>query len=231
MDPKEIEDLLNKAKELQLHMNALQSEVKSRDVEISRRKSHSQQTNATPWGDQGESADKLYPQSALRAMEGRNTTNREDSSQARFGPPPAYSAADASGGLKLKNFKGGKDVKIFLDRFVNFCSGTGVPELRASNVLLNALDDTTFHVVNKELPVEKKANVQELMRYMKDRFQPSREQGQLRLLFRQCKQSPTQDLKSYYTELLDQFIAEIANNKIRLSLIERNPRSSKRHAT
>ena len=81
---------------------------------------------------------------------------------------------------------------------------------------------------------------------MKKRFSPTHGEGQLRLLFRQYKQD-SQDLQSFYTELLvkatkafphdtteavdrfiaDQLIAGCSNEKVRLYLIERHPRSSR----
>ena len=80
---------------------------------------------------------------------------------------------------------------------------------------------------------------------MKKRFSPTHGEGQLRLLFRQYKLD-SRDLQSFYTELLvkatkafphdateavdrfitDQLIARCSNEKVRLYLIERHPRSS-----
>ena len=160
--------------------------------------------------------------------------------------PPAYASANIAGEMKLKNYKTGEDVEIFLERFTNFCTGTSVPPSRQASVLLNALEDTTFRVVSKELNESEKTNISTLKAYMTRRVKPARGPGQLRLLFRQSKQEAYQDMKEFYTDLLgkaakafgnkpeeiegnvlDQFVAGIADNKIRLHLIEKNPTTSK----
>ena len=116
-----------------------------------------------------------------------------------------------------------------------------MPQSKKASCLLSALDDVTFRIVNKELNENDRRNVNTIKAHMRKRFTPPHRDGQMRLLFRNCKQEPGQDLQSFYTELLskgskafkndnsdsmemnllDQFIIGITEETIRLHLIER----------
>ena len=105
-------------------------------------------------------------------------------------------------GMKLQNYKTGGHIDVFLDRFEVYCNGANMHESKKSSCLLNALDEVTFRIITKELPQADKCDVEVIKQYMKNRFLPPHGEGQLCLLFRNCKQEENQDLQSFYTELL-----------------------------
>ena len=160
-----------------------------------------------------------------------------------FTPDPPM---NLTGGMKIMQYKTGGDVDTFLERFNIYCSGMSIPPHRQASVLLHSLDEPSFRVICRELTEEEKGDINVVKEHMKKRFSPTHGEGQLRLLFRQYKQD-SQDLQSFYMELLvkatkafpqdtteavdrfitDQLIAGCSNEKVRLYLIERHPRSSR----
>ena len=160
-----------------------------------------------------------------------------------FTPDPPM---NLTGGMKIMQYKTGGDVDTFLERFNIYCSGMSIPPHRQASVLLHSLDEPSFRVICRELTEDEKGDINVVKEHMKKRFSPTHGEGQLRLLFRHYKQD-SQDLQSFYTELLvkatkafpqdtteavdrfitDQLIAGCSNEKVRLYLIERHPRSSR----
>ena len=157
-------------------------------------------------------------------------------------PAPATQAhVNFTGGIKLQNYKSGNDIEVFLARYDVYCESVNMPEIKKVSCLLNALDETTFRIVSKELPHATRYTIQQIKDYMLQRFQPPQSEGQLRLMFRNCKQEKDQDLQTFYTDLLtrgtkafandnimsmeknlmDQFIVGLSEEKVRLHLIER----------
>ena len=123
-----------------------------------------------------------------------------------------------------------------------------VHSTRQANFLLNSLDKTTFGIMTKELTEIESQDVNLIIEHLKKRFMAPEGIGNLRLQFRQYKQSASQDSQSYSTELLDkaakafkkesadtiennimeQFITGCYYEKVRMQLIERSPGSSRR---
>jgi hypothetical protein len=52
---------------------------------------------------------------------------------------------------KLDKFKVGDDVEVFLERFVDYCDGIGLPATLRASRLLSYLDSTTYKIISKEL--------------------------------------------------------------------------------
>jgi hypothetical protein len=55
---------------------------------------------------------------------------------------------------KLDKFKVGDDVKVFLERFEDYCDGIGLPATVRASRLLSYLDSTTYKIISKELKKE-----------------------------------------------------------------------------
>ena len=157
-------------------------------------------------------------------------------------PVPATSTQlNFTGGIKLQSYKSGNDIEVFIARYDVYCESVNIPEIKKVSCLLNALDETTFRIVSKELPQATRYTIQQIKDYMLQRFQPPQSEGQLQLMFRNCKQEKDQDLQTFYTDLLtkgtkafandnimsmeknlmDQFIVGLSEEKVRLHLIER----------
>ena len=152
------------------------------------------------------------------------------------------------GDMKMTTYKAGGDIEVFIEKFKVYCSGMNVHCSRQANVLLHSLDETTFRIITKELTELERQDVNLIIEHLKKRFMAPEGIGNLRLQFRQYKQSASQDLQSNYTELLDkaakafknepvdtienniieQFITGCYNEKVRMQLIERSPGSSRR---
>ena len=198
----ELERLIEKSSRLQTRVDDLMVDLSSKDNEIERLQKELHQYNEKRGASQSppplEEAEQDNDMAARFALQAPPSAPRLMSSTFRVATSaptvpiyndesPAYASANIAGGMKLKNYKTGEDVEIFLDKFTNFCTGTSVPPNRQASVLLNAFDDTTFRVVSEELNESEKTNISTLKAYMKRRFEPARGPGQLRLLFRQSK--------------------------------------------
>ena len=53
--------------------------------------------------------------------------------------------------LKMPHYKAGGDIEIFINRYEEFLKTQNIAEGEKASYLLNALDDTTFTVVIREL--------------------------------------------------------------------------------
>jgi hypothetical protein len=104
---------------------------------------------------------------------------------------------------KLDKFKVGDDVEVFLERFVDYCDGIGLPATLRASRLLSYLDSTTYKIISKELKKEERQDTQTVAAHLMKRFSPSHSSGHLRYNFRNIKQQPSETLQSYYTTLLD----------------------------
>jgi hypothetical protein len=67
---------------------------------------------------------------------------------------------------------------------------------------LSAVDDVTFTVLNRELTETEKNNYVTIKCHLLKRFDVLKEKGQRRLILRQSKRKPGQDLNEFYTDLL-----------------------------
>jgi hypothetical protein len=150
-------------------------------------------------------------------------------------------------GLKMPTYISGNDIETFLHRFEHYCATQNVQDKRKANLLLSALDDVTFIVVNRELGEEEKKNYGVVKKHLAQRFDILKEKGQRRLILRQAKRKLNQTLAAFYTELLglaekaypgenshvideaimDQFIYGCENDKIRLHLLDKSPKTSR----
>ena len=153
--------------------------------------------------------------------------------------------------LKMPHYKAGADIDIFINRYEQFCKTQNISEEEKAGYLLNALDDTTFTVIIRELSEVERNNYEKLKEHLMRRLDIIRENGQRRLLLRQARRKPGQDLQSFYTDLLslaakaypgphtpeyskitdeaimDQFICGCEDEKIRIFLLDKNPKSSR----
>ena len=157
----------------------------------------------------------------------------------------------ASYRLKMPMYKTGNDIETFINRFEQFCQVQTVSHAQKANLVLSALDDTTFTVVNRELTDTERNNYNTVKEHLLKRFDILKEKGQRRLLLRQARRKPGQDLQSFYTEILtlaakaypgphtaeqalitdeaimDQLIYGCEDEKMRLFLLDKNPKSSR----
>ena len=153
--------------------------------------------------------------------------------------------------LKMPHHKAGGDIEIFINRY-EFSKARNIVEGEKASYLLNALD-TTFTVVIRELNERERNNYSILKEHLLKRLDIVRERGQRRLLLRQARRKPRQDLQTFYTELLslaakaysgshtpeqaqvtdeaimDQLICGCEDEKIRVYLLENSPKSSQKH--
>ena len=153
--------------------------------------------------------------------------------------------------LKMPHYKAGADIDIFINRYEQFCKTQNISEEEKAGYLLNALDDTTFTIIIRELSEVERNNYEKLKEHLMRRLDIIRENGQRRLLLRQARRKPGQDLQSFYTDLLslaakaysgphtpeyskitdeaimDQFICGCEDEKIRIFLLDKNPKSSR----
>ena len=153
--------------------------------------------------------------------------------------------------LKMPHYKAGGDIEIFINRYEEFLKTQNIAEGEKASYLLNALDDTTFTVVIRELNERERNNYPILKEHLLKRLDIVRERGQRRLLLRQARRKPGQDLQTFYTELLslaakaypgshtpeqaqvtdeaimDQLICGCEDEKIRVFLLEKSPKSSR----
>ncbi len=153
--------------------------------------------------------------------------------------------------LKMPHYKSGADIDIFINRYEQFCNTQKIAEDEKAGYLLNALDDTTFTVIIRELSELERNNYEKLKEHLLRRLDIIREKGQRRLLLRQARRKPGQDLQAFYTDLLslaakaypgphtteqaqitdeaimDQFICGCEDEKIRIFLLDKNPKSSR----
>ena len=157
----------------------------------------------------------------------------------------------ASYRLKMPMYKTGNDIETFVNRFEQFCQAQTVLPAQKANLILNALDDTTFTVVTRELTETERNNYNTVKEHLLTRFDILKEKGQRRLLLRQARRKPGQDLQSFYTEILtlaakaypgphtaeqalitdeaimDQLICGCEDEKMRLFLLDKSPKSSR----
>ena len=151
-------------------------------------------------------------------------------------------------GMKMTTYKPGGDIEVFIEKFKVYCSGMNVHSSRQANVLLDSLYETKFIIITEELTEIERQDVNLIIKHLKKRFMAPEGIGNLRLQFRKYKQSASQDLQTYYTELLDkaanafkhepadtienniidQCITGCYNEKVRMQLIERSPSSYRR---
>ena len=166
---------------------------------------------------------------------------------------PAYDTAtngsshNINYGLKVPKYKSPGDIETFINRFEQFCSIYNIEEAKKANLILCALDDASFTVTNRELKEEEKKDYNTIKNHLLKRFGIYQNLGQRRLLFRQTKREVSQSFEEFYTHLLglaakafpgesadsidknilDQFLIGSRDDKVRLYLIEKNPKTSR----
>lgn len=117
-------------------------------------------------------------------------------------PPSPATTTTAMYGLKIPIYKSGGDAESFINRFEQYCRTQHVEDARKANLILTAVDDVTFTVLNRELTEEEKGDYNKVKLHLLKRFDVVKEKGQRRLILRQAKRKPGQDLSSFYTDLL-----------------------------
>ena len=150
-------------------------------------------------------------------------------------------------GVKLQKFKPPMDMETFVNRFEQYCLTQKIDINDKANLIIHALDDATFTVIQRELTETERTNYDIVKSHLLKRFDVHKEIGQKRLLFRQAKREATQTLEEFYTHLLglaakafpdetadtvdrmitDQFIVGCEVDRTRLHLIEKGPRTSR----
>ena len=150
-------------------------------------------------------------------------------------------------GVKLQKFKPPMDMETFVNRFEQYCLTQKIDVSDKANLIIHALDDSTFTVIQRELTDVERTNYDVVKSHLLKRFDVHKEIGQKRLLFRQAKREGTQTLEEFYTHLLglaakafpeesadtidrmitDQFIVGCEVDRTRLHLIEKGPRTSR----
>ena len=166
---------------------------------------------------------------------------------------PASSSTTASSsqnityGIKMPRYQSPGDIETFVNRFEQFCLTHNVDEAKKANLILSALDDTSFTAANRELKEEEKKEYTITKNHLLKRFDLYKESGQRRLLFRQTKREASQNMEEIYTHLLglaanafpgenadtidknilDQFLLGPGDDKVRLYLIKKSPKTSR----
>ena len=156
-------------------------------------------------------------------------------------------ASTSTYGVKMPTYKAPGDMEIFISRFEQYCVTQNVEETRKANLLLTALDDSTFTVVKRELTDNERSNYDTIKKHLEKRFDLLKDAGQKRLIFRQARREQGQTIEEFYTQLLgmaakafpgesgqavdrmilDQLICGCSDEKIRFQLIEKAPATSR----
>ena len=84
--------------------------------------------------------------------------------------------------LKMPHYKAGADIEIFINRYEKFFKTQNISEEEKASYLLNALDDTIFTVIIRELSEVERNNYEKLKEHLIRRLDIIRENGQRRLL-------------------------------------------------
>ena len=150
-------------------------------------------------------------------------------------------------GVKLQKYKPPMDMETFVNRFEQYCLTQKIEIQDKANLIIHALDDATFTVIQRELTNAERMNYDTVKLHLLKRFDIHKELGQKRLLFRQAKREASQTLEEFYTHLLglaakafpdesadtvdrmitDQFIVGCEIDRTRLHLIEKGPHTSR----
>ena len=150
-------------------------------------------------------------------------------------------------GVKLQKYKPPMDMETFVNPFEQYCLTQRIDTKDKANLIIHALDDATFTVIQRELTEAERQHYDTVKQHLLKRFDIHKEIGQKRLLFRQAKREGTQTLEEFYTQLLglaakafpeesadtvdrmitDQFIIGCEIDRTRLHLIEKGPRTSR----
>ena len=150
-------------------------------------------------------------------------------------------------GVKLQKYKPPMDMETFVNRFEQYCLTQKIEIQDKANLIIHALDDATFTVIQRELTNAERMNYDTVKLHLLKRFDIHKKLGQKRLLFRQAKREASQTLEEFYTHLLglaakafpdesadtvdrmitDQFIVGCEIDGTRLHLIEKGPHTSR----
>ena len=143
----ELQQLIDKTSRLQTRVDDLTVDLSSKDNEIERLqkelrkfKEKREESQSPPPLEDNETDDMSVGyalQESQSAVRMSSTLRGIQTAPAHNEASTAYTSQNVAGGMKLKNYKTGEDVEIFLDRFTNFCMGTSVPPNRQASVLLN----------------------------------------------------------------------------------------------
>ena len=153
--------------------------------------------------------------------------------------------------IRMPSYKSGGDIETFINRYEQFCETQNIAEDQKAKLILSALDDITFTVIIRELNETERKEYKKVREHLLKRFDVLKEKGQRRLQLRQAKRKIGQDLQSFYTDILslaakaypgphtkeqaqiaddaimDQLIYGCEDEKMRLFLLEKNPKSSR----
>ena len=94
-------------------------------------------------------------------------------------------------GVKLQKYKPTMDMETFVNRFEQYCLTQKIELIDKANLIIHALDDATFTVIQRELTDAERMNYDTVKRHLLKRFDVHKEIGQKRLLFRQAKREYT----------------------------------------
>ena len=102
-------------------------------------------------------------------------------------------------GVKLQKYKPPMDMETFVNRFEQYCLTQKIEVQDKANLIIHALDDATFTVIQRELTNAERMNYDTVKLHLLKRFDIHKELGQKRLLFRQAKREASQTLEEFYT--------------------------------
>ena len=148
--------------------------------------------------------------------------------------------------VKMPTYKASGDMEIFISRFEQYCVTQNVEETRKANLLLNALNGSTFTLVKRELIDNETSNYDTIKKHLGKRFNLLKDAGQKQLIFRQARREHGQKIEEFFTQLLgmaakafpgesgqavdrmilDQLICGCSHEKICFQLIEKAPATS-----
>lgn len=195
----------------------------------------------------------------LAEMKKQLATNQQEEKSQTATKPEAVTEATTSTannvitfGLRTPYFKSGEDIESFLGRFDVHCSLQNVKGSKRAELLLgNAIDSTTFRIVDRELTTTEKTDYDTIKKHLLKRFGIDGQEGLQRLALTHAQRQPGQDLQSFYTELLglaakahpgphsteqakivdrlvcDSFVWGCGDEKIRLHLLLKKPQSTR----
>ena len=87
-------------------------------------------------------------------------------------------------GVKLQKFKPPMDMETFVNRFEQYCLTQKIEINDKANLIIHALDDSTFTVIQRELTDMEQLNYDTVKAHLLKRFDIHKEIGQKRLMFR-----------------------------------------------
>ena len=165
-------------------------------------------------------------------------------------PSPASilgSGVNPINGMRIPTFKSPEDIEVLIHLFKQYCLTQNVVVDRNNNLLLMALDESTFTVVQRELTDAEWAYYETAKKHSLERFDLLKDAGQKSVILRQARRKHGQNFEELNTALLgmaakalpeessstvdrmtmDLLKCDFEEEKVRLNLIEKAPNTSR----